>query len=86
MRILFPVAIITLAAAHAGAAQKPALIPPDCPNNPASHLANQGSAWRGDPAKPKKLNELPPADAYAAVYRRDERGCMVPVKHREVRR
>lgn len=34
--------------------------------------------------KPQKLTELPPADAYAAVYRHDERGCMVPVMYRDV--
>ncbi|MDP9423624.1 MAG: hypothetical protein M3Q19_12480 [Pseudomonadota bacterium] len=84
MRILFPVAIIALAAGHAVAAQKPALIPPDCPKV-TSHMAN-GSAWRNDPAKPKKLTELPPADAYAAVYRTDERGCVLPVKYRDTRR
>jgi hypothetical protein len=85
MRILFPVAVIALAAAHSSAAQKPALTPPDC-SDATSHFANKGGVWRGNPAKPKKLTELPPADAYAAVYRRDERGCMVPVKYRDVRR
>ena len=84
MRTLFPVAIIALAAAHAGDAQKPALSPPDCPKA-TNHLAN-GSVWRSDPAKPKKLTELPPAETYATVLRHDERGCMVLVKYRDVQR
>lgn len=54
-----------------------------CPNA-TSHFARKGSVYRGDPAKPKKLTELPDAEAYAAVYRL-ENGCAVPVLYREVR-
>jgi hypothetical protein len=52
----------------------------DCPNA-TSQFAGQGSAWRSKPLTPRKLAELPPADTYAAVYRRDDRGCMVPVMY-----
>ena len=84
MRLLFPVAILAMAAS-APTAAKPALTNPDCPEA-RGHMANKGGAWRGNPAKPRKLSELPPAEAYAAVLRRDERGCMVLVKYRDVRR
>ena len=49
-----------------------------------SHFAREGSMYRGQPAKPRKLTELPPADTYAAVYRIVD-GCPVPVMYREVR-
>ena len=84
MRLLFPVAIIAIAAS-APASAKAALTNPDCPEA-RNHMANNGGEWRGKPAKPRKLTELPPADAYAAVLRRDERGCMVMVKYRDIRR
>lgn len=35
-------------------------------------------------AEPKRLGELPPAEGYLAVYRR-ENGCMIPVKVRDRR-
>ena len=36
-------------------------------------------AWRhGEPLSPRKLTQLPPANAYSAVYRRIG-GCEVPV-------
>jgi hypothetical protein len=84
MRLLFPVAIILTAAASALPAKTPALQKPsaDCPSA-SSQWARHGRSWQ---MKPHKLAELPPAEAYAAVYRLDERGCMVPVKFREVRR
>lgn len=87
MRLLFPVAIALAALGSAG----PAKLPPlqkagaDCPSA-TTQFTRRGGIWTHDPAKPKKLTELPPADSYAAVYRLDERGCMVPVKYREVRR
>lgn len=52
--------------------------------NATSQFAGPGSVYRGDPAKPKKLTELPPAETYAAVYRVVD-GCAVPVLYREVR-
>ena len=40
-----------------------------------------GSIARGDQNRPqmKNLGELPPAQAYMAVYRTDERGCLDPM-------
>ena len=93
MRLLFPVAMIFAA----GAVAKPAVVTPpsaskpnmlqasDCPGA-SSQFAREGSVWRQVPPKPRKLTELPPADTYAAVYHLDERGCMVPVKYRDIRR
>ena len=93
MRLLFPVAMIIAASASA----QPGIITPpsvqrsgmlqksDCPTA-TSQFARDGSVWRKQPVKPHKLTELPPADSYAAVYRLDERGCMVPVKYRDIRR
>ena len=83
MRLLFP-ALVLATAVSASAAQKPALTSNNCPSV-TSHMANKSGNWRSEPLKPRKLGELPPADAFAAVYQLDERGCMVPVKYREVR-
>lgn len=54
----------------------------DCPPPPGHHYVLE----LGKPPKPQKLGELPPAEAFAAVLRKDERGCIVPVKYRGVRR
>jgi hypothetical protein len=86
MRLLIPVAIIVAAsgpalAAKPAAAPKPVLQGSDCAAA-SSQWVRQGRGWQ---SKPQKLGELPPADSYAAVYRLDERGCMVPVKFREIR-
>jgi hypothetical protein len=93
MRLLFPVAMIMAANASA----QPAIVTPpkahqtsplekaDCPN-PSSQFARDGSVWRQKPLKPQRLAELPPGETFAAVYHLDERGCMVPVKYRDVRR
>ena len=92
MRLLFPAAvgISSIALAQPAAApvssvlmQSP-LAANDCPEADR-YLANRVEAWRGKPLQPQKLAELPPADSYAAMLRRDERGCMVPVKYRDVR-
>jgi len=88
MRLLFLVAVVIAAAAQAQPApfqQQGPLQQNDCPRA-SSQFAGKGGLWRGDPAKPHKLTELPPAEAYAAMLRTDERGCMVAVKYREVRR
>jgi hypothetical protein len=90
MRLLFPVAMIIAASASA----QPAIVTPptlhplqqsDCPSA-SSQFARDGSVWRQKPVTPQKLAELPPADTFAAVYHLDERGCMVPVKYRDIRR
>ena len=51
---------------------------PSCPDDPGAHLARS----RKD-GQFRKLGELPPADAFAAVYRRGPDGCMIPVMYRE---
>ena len=89
MRFLFPVAIAFAAVSTALPAKSPSpavkkpvpLQAADCPGA-TSQWARQGRSWQ---IKPQKLAKLPPADSYAAVFRLDERGCMVPVKFREVR-
>lgn len=93
MRLLFPVALVISAAAFAQPAAAP--IAPgqrpgpvagsDCPKA-APYLTHQGGRWQGQPLQPRKLGELPPADSFAAVVRTDERGCLVAVKYRDVRR
>ena len=93
MRLLFPVAMAIAASASAQprvvtapSLQKPNMLQSsDCPIA-SSQFARDGSVWRKAPPGPKKLGELPPAETYAAVYHLDERGCMVPVKYRDVRR
>ena len=47
----------------------------DCPRPPGSQYA----AKPGKPLKPRKLGELPPADAYQAVLRVDGNGCLDPL-------
>jgi hypothetical protein len=92
MRLLFPLAL-ALGPALASLAP-PAVAASDAHEHDAAQqcrdaskqFARKGGVWRHDPVKPRKLAELPPADSYAAVYRLDERGCMVPVKYRDVRR
>jgi len=49
-----------------------------------THYAGKGSAWKGDPVTPKKLTELPEANAYMAVYRTID-GCEVPMTVAEYR-
>ncbi len=87
MRPVLPVAILFAALASVAPAKSPPLQKPgaDCPSA-TTHFTRRGGIWAYDPVKPKKLTELPPAESYAAVYRLDERGCMVPVKYRDVRR
>ncbi len=46
-----------------------------CPEQALAHLARPNGG-----ALHKKLTDLPPADAYLAVFRRDANGCVVPVK------
>ncbi len=87
MRLLFPVAIMFAGATPALPAKPPPLSTPgaDCPAA-SSQWVRDGNSWRSRPLTPQKLSELPPAESFAAVYRLDERGCMVPVKFREIRR
>ena len=60
---------------------------PNCPRT-TSYLADTGSLYRGAPLAPRKLNQLPPATTYMAVYRRIG-GCEAPltmVEYRNPRR
>jgi hypothetical protein len=53
-----------------------------------SHLAGKAGIYRGPGLAPRKLDELPPATAYMAVYRRID-GCEAPltmVDYRNLRR
>ena len=59
-----------------------ALAQPKC-RKPTSYNADVGS-WREAPVKPQKLNELPAAQGYMAVYRTIE-GCEVPMTVTEYR-
>lgn len=49
-----------------------------------AHFASAGSAWRGQPLAPRKLDELPRGTAYMAVYRTIN-GCEVPMTVAEYR-
>ena len=46
---------------------------------------NVGSYAQGEQKPPmmKRLGELPPAEAYMAVYRTDEKGCLDPLLARD---
>jgi len=87
MRLLFPVALIVAATSSSLPAKAPPLQKPgaDCSSADSQWVRN-GRGWQSQPVRPRKLTDLPPAESYAAVYRLDERGCMVPVKFRDVRR
>lgn len=92
MRLLFPVAVALSATALAQPAAAPVspaqrhspLATSDCPDADR-YFAQRGGKWQDKPLKPRKLTELPPAEAFAAVLRHDERGCMVLVRYRDVR-
>ena len=82
MRLLL-VALIALMPAGAGAAalenapsakDSAATHPDKCKQTGAHYYAYR----EGEPLKPKKLTELPPANAYIAIVRNDGR-CEVPV-------
>ncbi len=81
MRLFFlgSVMLSAVTASALAAAPRPTMMvngPSSCPANPAVHLA------RSDKGIFRKLDKLPPAENYAAVYRRGTDGCMVPVLYR----
>ena len=92
MRLLFPVAIALTSLASSAATSAPdslgqkasPVAGSECPDV-TRHFAHRGGKWQDKPVRPQKLGELPPAETFAAVLRRDERGCMVLVKYRDVR-
>ena len=47
-----------------------------------------GSVAQGENRRPllKRLDELPPAETYMAIYRTDEQGCLDPMLARELQR
>ena len=78
-------AVILLALPLLGAAPPS----PSQPNAGPAARAPKGSECRlltetGDrgTVRLRKLGELPPAEAYAAMYRTDEKGCPTPVLYR----
>ena len=98
MRLLFPVLILPLLVPAASTAQTTAPLVQSPENSAAaaaaasstcrkvtSYHADVGSAWRGDPVRPRKLTELPPATSYKAVYRLVN-GCEEPLTVAEYQR
>jgi hypothetical protein len=80
MRLLILAAIVALPAASASSQgnQYPKArdsMRADCPRPPGRQYALKP----GDPLKPRKLGELPPAEGYQAVLRIDEKGCLDPL-------
>lgn len=85
MRFLLPALLLLPASAGAVSVQKAPtrnfpivrgeawLSAPDCPRTTHYYAYNPG-----EPVKPYKLGELPPANAYTAVLRHDGR-CEVPL-------
>lgn len=55
--------------------------PDHCPE-----LPNIAARKRDRSLSPDKLTELPPGEAYHAIYRRDSRGCIDPLLVREQNR
>ena len=75
----------TAASSEPTAQQKEAVerLKAQCPHT-TSYLAEKIGTYRGKPLTPKKLNELPPATGYMAVYRHIG-GCEVPLTMVEYR-
>jgi len=80
MRIFrFALAIALPAAAGAATVNSP-IQPPSSGPSPACPKTTAHWAYRsGESVKPQKLNELPDANMYSAVYRHDGRGCESPI-------
>ena len=78
MRAFLVLAVLTMAAPAAAADQAP--LNKDAANCPrtSSHLADADGIYRGKGLAPRKLNQLPPAVTYMAVYRQIG-GCEVPL-------
>ena len=80
MRLLILAAIVALPAAPASSQgnQYPKArnaMRADCARPPGWQYALKP----GDPLKPRKLGELPPAEGYQAVLRIDGKGCLDPL-------
>ena len=81
--------MLLLAAATLGASPHPTIMivpgtfvapakPANCARSEA-YVAGAESRYDGKPLAPRKLTELPPANAYVAVLRHDENGCLAPI-------
>jgi len=68
---------MTMLATQSAAATKPAK-PLGSPPKAECKKTTAHPAWGGQPVKPQKLNELPPADMYAAMVRTVD-GCEAPL-------
>ena len=86
MRTLLVLAAVTMATPALAADKAPATGSPkaNCPQT-TSYLAEQSSLYRGPGVAPKKLNQLPAATGYMAVYRKIG-GCEVPLTFSDYRR
>ena len=89
MRVLAILLTLSISAPAASAGLAPAPAPSPAVERPdplkvsncrraTSHHAGKGSIYRGGPTAPRKLNELPPATGFMAVYRIIN-GCEVPM-------
>jgi hypothetical protein len=80
MRLLILAALAALPAASAPGqpnqyAKAREAVRADCPRPPGQQYALNP----GEPLKPRKLGELPPAEGYQAVLRTDGKGCLDPL-------
>jgi hypothetical protein len=90
MRVRSTLMGLALALPGAAAAGEPApamatanAAKPDCPRTTSYHAEQIGS-YRGQRLAPQKLDQLPPATGYMAVYRRID-GCEAPLTAVEYR-
>ena len=90
MPLLFTVLLAALTATSNHVVSAPSLDNPgtlgakkQCANA-TTEYARKMAILRNNPPRLQKLNELPPAETYAAVYRL-ENGCAVPVLYRDTR-
>ena len=85
MRLLIIALALPISAATAEAPAPPAPEPPAVNRpiaaTPDAECPKPLAFWGQAPGKAemRKLNELPPADAFHAVYRMDKDGCVDPV-------
>ena len=85
MRLLLLAAVAMLAAPSvAEPAKAPKASPAANCQRATNHYARDGSLYRGDRIAPRKLNELPPAIGFMAVYR-TVNGCEAPMTMVEYR-
>ena len=75
LAVLVAVPAVSAAERPSGFAKAHGAMRAGCPAAPGKQYALEP----GKPLKPRKLNELPPGDAYQAVLRTDARGCLDPL-------